>query len=235
MGWKLTWTAGSGLPSSVTWPDTGATLELEQPVVSSRKLDFRFGTETVVCVRRRLRLRAKRFLAKRYVPCLVFAAQVIVVLAVLQGVAFAAGGFEIEHQVLHIEPQLAQGFLDEVENPAAALGAIDDPVHERFQPRAMLGGKGRDSSREVGDVFGEFFGWGGDAGLGHCGDVLDAVCSGLVSVQMHDSCHQGFIFTERRSANQVVAMTWARPRVVIPAEPRCCHATSLALATARKS
>ena len=43
-------------------------------------------------------------------------------------VAFAAGGFDIEHQVLHIETQLTEGVLHKREDTAAALGALDDPL-----------------------------------------------------------------------------------------------------------
>ena len=59
-----------------------------------------------------------------------------------EGVPFPAGGFQVEDQVFHIQPQLAEGFLDEIEDSAAAASAVDDAEHERLNPRALLRGKG---------------------------------------------------------------------------------------------
>ncbi len=43
-------------------------------------------------------------------------------------VAFATGGLEVEHQVLHVEPQLAKSVLDHGQDAAATLRAFDDPT-----------------------------------------------------------------------------------------------------------
>ena len=53
-------------------------------------------------------------------------------------VAFAAGGFEVEHQVLHVQAKLAEGFLDEVEDAAAAFGTVDHAVEDRMQSMPEL-------------------------------------------------------------------------------------------------
>ena len=59
-------------------------------------------------------------------------------------VPFASGRFQIEHQVFHVQPQLAERFLDQREDPAAALAAVENLVVERFDLSAMLGGQATD-------------------------------------------------------------------------------------------
>ncbi len=39
-------------------------------------------------------------------------------------VAFAASGLQIENQVLHVEPQLANRILNELQNLASTIGAL---------------------------------------------------------------------------------------------------------------
>jgi hypothetical protein len=43
-------------------------------------------------------------------------------------VSLATRCFEIEHQVFHIQPELAQSVLHERQNPPSALGAFNDPL-----------------------------------------------------------------------------------------------------------
>ena len=56
-------------------------------------------------------------------------------------VAFATRGLKVEHQVLHVQPQLAQGVLDHGQNAAATLRAFDDPAQGRGQLLASSAGR----------------------------------------------------------------------------------------------
>ncbi len=69
-------------------------------------------------------------------------------------VAFAAGRLKVEGQVFHVEPQLAQSVLDEVEDAAAAAIAVDHSREERFEDLAMLARQGMDGIGQV-----EHFAW----------------------------------------------------------------------------
>lgn len=85
-------------------------------------------------------------------------------------VAFAAGGFQVEHQVFHVEPELAQGVLDERQNPAAAERALFDAIEVVEDRFAVLGGEGGQGVFEFHQVGGKLFGGGrleaGDLGHG---------------------------------------------------------------------
>ena len=56
-------------------------------------------------------------------------------------VAFAAGGFDVEHQVLHVEPQLAQGVLNERQDAAASFGALNDAFKAGMKSREYWSGR----------------------------------------------------------------------------------------------
>ena len=51
-----------------------------------------------------------------------------------QFVALAARRLQVEHQVLHVQPQLAEGVLHQAQNPAATLGALQDPRKQGLDP-----------------------------------------------------------------------------------------------------
>jgi hypothetical protein len=76
-------------------------------------------------------------------------------------VAFAAGGFDVEHQVLHVEPQLAKGVLDELQDTAAAFGAFDHAFECGDQVAGVLVGQGVDGGDEAEQVGRQFFDGGG--------------------------------------------------------------------------
>lgn len=73
------------------------------------------------------------------------------------GITLATSGFKIEDQVLHIESELAEGLLDEVQDAATAAGAVDHAIGQGFQQGAELGREAGNGSGEVSYVLGEFF------------------------------------------------------------------------------
>ncbi len=58
----------------------------------------------------------------------------------LIGIAFATSRFEIEYEVFHIQSQLSQGFLNELQNLTTAIGAIGDLLKSRQQRVALATG-----------------------------------------------------------------------------------------------
>ena len=76
-------------------------------------------------------------------------------------VAFAAGGFDVEHQVLHVEPELAEGVLHQREDAAAAFGAFDDAFQGGNQVAGILVGQGMDGGDEAEQIGWQFFDRGG--------------------------------------------------------------------------
>lgn len=63
-----------------------------------------------------------------------------------QGVTLAAGGFQVEHQVLHVQPKLAEGLLDRLHNETSSLSAFDDTFEKGSDLLSMF-------RRQVGDNF----------------------------------------------------------------------------------
>ena len=47
---------------------------------------------------------------------------------VLVFVAFPTSRFQVEHQVLHIQSQLTEGFLDQVQYASASFGVLDNAI-----------------------------------------------------------------------------------------------------------
>jgi hypothetical protein len=72
-------------------------------------------------------------------------------------IAFATGGFDVEHQVLHIEAELAKGVLHEREDATAAFGALNDAFEGRNQIARVLVGQGVDGGDEAEQVGRQFF------------------------------------------------------------------------------
>jgi hypothetical protein len=84
-------------------------------------------------------------------------------------VPLAAGGFQVEHQVFHVEPQLAEGVLDEIQDAAAAERAFLDAIEDRQDRPAVFGGEIGQEGFEFDHIGGELFDSGGDVrrGFGH--------------------------------------------------------------------
>lgn len=57
----------------------------------------------------------------------------------LESVALAFRHFEVEHQILDIEPKLREGFLNQREDPSAAADGIDDPIERVVEFRPDFG------------------------------------------------------------------------------------------------
>jgi hypothetical protein len=53
-------------------------------------------------------------------------------------VALASCGFEVKHQVLHVDTKLPQRILNEIENPATTPGALHHPRENRFDEPLVL-------------------------------------------------------------------------------------------------
>ena len=70
----------------------------------------------------------------------------------LESITFTASGFEIEHQILHVETKLAESFLYERQNPATPPRAFHDTVHQRNDFCPMFGGQLGDRRFQVDDV-----------------------------------------------------------------------------------
>jgi hypothetical protein len=60
-------------------------------------------------------------------------------------VAFLAGDFEVEHQILHIESKLSEGFLHEGEDATAAADGIDNLAVDNLQFALVCVGNGGDA------------------------------------------------------------------------------------------
>jgi hypothetical protein len=91
-------------------------------------------------------------------------------------IAFAAGGFDVEHQILHVEPQLAEGVLDKLQDPAAAFGAFDHAFERGDQVAGILVGKSVDRRGEAEQVRRQLF----DRGRGNSWCVRHGCFSGWV-------------------------------------------------------
>lgn len=66
----------------------------------------------------------------------------------LEGVSFTPRGFEIEDQVLHVEPGEHKSFpARDQEFTPATLGAVDHAEHQRLKPRANFGRQRGDPQR----------------------------------------------------------------------------------------
>jgi hypothetical protein len=74
-----------------------------------------------------------------------FANRSIVGELVAESVSFAAGDFQIEHQILDVEPQLREGVLNEGENPAASEDRLDNLTVEGIQVALTIRRKGGDA------------------------------------------------------------------------------------------
>jgi len=77
----------------------------------------------------------------------------------LKGIAFASGCFEVEYEVFHVESQLAQGVLNEAQDPTTAFRTLDYPSEHRFEGTAMFGGDLADGVAQVKNVFGDLVGF----------------------------------------------------------------------------
>ena len=73
-------------------------------------------------------------------------------------IPFAASGLEIEHQIFHVEPQLAQSVLDERQNAPAAGGAVHNLGEQRFDPQSLAGRQRCDGGGQLDEVFGNQLG-----------------------------------------------------------------------------
>jgi hypothetical protein len=78
-----------------------------------------------------------------------------------QFVALLAGRIEIEHQVLDVEPQLRESFLNECQEPAATMNAVDHLDVGRFHILGQFRGQFRDGFPEVKDFAGKLGSSGG--------------------------------------------------------------------------
>ena len=67
--------------------------------------------------------------------------------------------FEIENQVLHVQPQLAERVLHEGQNPATATRAIDHAGENRFDPAAVGGRQSADELGQFDDIGRQFVGF----------------------------------------------------------------------------
>ena len=72
----------------------------------------------------------------------------VVVQLLLQCVSFTASRFEIEHEIFHIQSQLTESFLNEVQNSLATLCALDNPIRKERQIFAVCCWQLSDSSCE---------------------------------------------------------------------------------------
>jgi hypothetical protein len=104
-------------------------------------------------------------------------------------VAFAARGFDIEHQVLHVEPELAQGVLDKREDTAAAFGALDDAFKGGDHVTGILVRQGMDSRNEAEQVGRQFFD--GRRGNSWCVGHRLHLWVGSAGAKMHTPRHPG--------------------------------------------
>ncbi len=57
-------------------------------------------------------------------------------------VAFSSGGFQVEHQVFEVQPQLAQRVLNQAQYSATAVRAFHDTLKDRRQTLSPFGGNG---------------------------------------------------------------------------------------------
>ena len=64
-------------------------------------------------------------------------------------VTLSASRFEVEHEVLHVEPELAEGVLNERENPAPADCALDNAVKSGCELSRVLRRQGPDGGGEL--------------------------------------------------------------------------------------
>src|SRR5262245_56791281 len=94
---------------------------------------------------------------------LILAPWMIFVWSLPQCVALSSRGLQIEDEILHVESQLTECFLHQIENPAAAFGAIDDPEHQRFQPRAMFSRQIPYRGGQFGHILGKLVGGANDS------------------------------------------------------------------------
>jgi hypothetical protein len=73
-------------------------------------------------------------------------------------VTLTASGLQIEEQVFHVEPQLAQGILHEVQNPAAAARAVGHSVQKGLDDFTVLRREPFEGCGQVDQILREFFG-----------------------------------------------------------------------------
>ena len=71
-------------------------------------------------------------------------------------VPFPPRGLQIKGQVLHIEPQLAQGVLDQGQDPPPSPVAVDDPTEKRLDGLAKFGWARHGEPRPNRGLRGEF-------------------------------------------------------------------------------
>ena len=76
----------------------------------------------------------------------------------LQLVSFPPGRFQIKYEVLHIQPQLADRFLDHLKDFSATIRAFENPLKQRLQEEFGLGRKSVDRLLHLGEFRGEFQG-----------------------------------------------------------------------------
>src|SRR5487761_1224783 len=80
-------------------------------------------------------------------------------------VALAAGGFEVEQEVLHVEPQLAQSVLNQVQDTPSPPGAVNDAAQDRLYRLPIFARQSLQGGRQFGQILGKLFGGaGGDSG-----------------------------------------------------------------------
>ena len=70
-------------------------------------------------------------------------------------VPFAACRFQVEHQILHVQAELAERVLNRQQNGSSSLGILDDTVENRLDVATALDGQRRDRFDQLGDFFGK--------------------------------------------------------------------------------
>src|SRR5690606_14170842 len=107
-------------------------------------------------------------------------------------VAFAAGRFQVEHQVLHVQSQLAEGLLHQGVDPTAATAVLDHLVHDRLKLQAVIIRQLRNQNRQLDQVLGKFVGGGGlivDAVVGLAHVDLQVGCFSFSLDYLQRACH----------------------------------------------
>ncbi|MEQ8791707.1 MAG: hypothetical protein RIC55_35925 [Pirellulaceae bacterium] len=72
-------------------------------------------------------------------------------------VPFPSGGLQIEHEILHVEAQLAERLLDKGQDAAASAGALGDANKDRIKLRSVFRRQRLDGGRQFEHIAGKFF------------------------------------------------------------------------------